>query len=78
MKEKSGRPGSPRALTQVPALVMESNTYLNAIETNQNMAALISNYQSLNSSDRQLVDQFVADLSLKASQCSGDFPEEIQ
>ena len=78
MKEKSGRPGSTKALTQVPALVMESNTYLNAIETNQNMAALINNYQSLNSNDRQLVDQFVADLSLIASQCSGDHPEEIQ
>ena len=43
-------------------MVMESNSYLSTIESNDNAADLITNYASLSKDDRRLVDAFVKNL----------------
>ena len=43
-------------------MVMESNSYLSTIESNDNAADLITNYASLSKDDRRLVDVFVKNL----------------
>lgn len=48
-------------------MVMESDTYLSAIKTNENMAALMTNYQMLGTKDKMLVDKFVESLSAKTN-----------
>ena len=48
-------------------MVMESDTYLSAIKTNENMAALMTNYQMLGTKDRMLVDKFVESLAAKTN-----------
>ena len=46
---------------------MESDTYLAAIKTNENMAALMTNYQMLGTKDKMLVDKFVESLAAKTN-----------
>lgn len=46
-------------------MVMESDTYLDALNTNGNATSLVANYLQLNSSDKQLVDKFVESLAAK-------------
>ena len=61
---------SSRYMQEVPQenqLVMESNTYMSAIESNQNTAVLLNNYLTLNSNDRKLIDSFVKNLSEKST-----------
>lgn len=53
-------------------MVMESDTYLAAIRTNENMAALMTNYQMLGAKDKRLVDKFVESLAAKSSKQSED------
>ena len=48
-------------------MVMESDTYLAAIKTNENMAALMTNYQMLGTKDKMLVDKFVESLAAKTN-----------
>ena len=48
-------------------MVMESGTYLAAIKTNENMAALMTNYQMLGTKDKMLVDKFVESLAAKTN-----------
>ena len=48
-------------------MVMESDTYLSAIKTNENMAALMTNYQMLGTKDKMLVDKFVESLAAKTN-----------
>lgn len=48
-------------------MVMESDTYLSAIKTNKNMAALMTNYQMLGTKDKMLVDKFVESLAAKTN-----------
>ena len=48
-------------------MVMESDTYLSAIKTNENMAALMTNYQMLGIKDKMLVDKFVESLAAKTN-----------
>ena len=48
-------------------MVMESGTYLAAIKTNENMAALMTNYQMLGTKDKMLVDKFVESLEAKTN-----------
>ena len=48
-------------------MVMESDTYLAAIKTNENMAALMTNYQLLGTKDKMLVDKFVESLAAKTN-----------
>ena len=48
-------------------MVMESDTYLAAIKTNENMAALMTNYQMLGTKDKRLVDKFVESLAAKTN-----------
>lgn len=48
-------------------MVMESGTYLAAIKTNKNMAALMTNYQMLGTKDKMLVDKFVESLAAKTN-----------
>ena len=48
-------------------MVMESDTYLSAIKTNENMAALMTNYQMLGTKDKMLVDKFVESLAAKSN-----------
>lgn len=48
-------------------MVMESDTYLAAIKTNENMAALVTNYQMLGTKDKMLVDKFVESLAAKTN-----------
>lgn len=48
-------------------MVMESDTYLAAIKTNENMAALMTNYQMLGTKDKMLVDKFVESLAVKTN-----------
>ena len=48
-------------------MVMESDTYLTAIKTNENMAALMTNYQMLGTKDKMLVDKFVESLAAKTN-----------
>ena len=55
--------GHPKPLQ----IVMEDNSYMTAIESNQSTADMLGNYRSLNDSDRQLIDTFVANLASKNS-----------
>lgn len=48
-------------------MVMESGTYIAAIKTNENMAALMTNYQMLGTKDKMLVDKFVESLAAKTN-----------
>lgn len=48
-------------------MVMESDTYLAAIKTNENMAALMTNYRMLGTKDKMLVDKFVESLAAKTN-----------
>ena len=48
-------------------MVMESGTYLAAIKTHENMAALMTNYQMLGTKDKMLVDKFVESLAAKTN-----------
>lgn len=48
-------------------MVMESDTYLSAIKTNEKMAALMTNYQMLGTKDKMLVDKFVESLAAKTN-----------
>ena len=48
-------------------MVMESDTYLAAIKTNDNRAALMTNYQMLGTKDKMLVDKFVESLAAKTN-----------
>lgn len=48
-------------------MVMESDTYLSAIKTNENMTALMTNYQMLGTKDKMLVDKFVESLAAKTN-----------
>ena len=48
-------------------MVMESDTYLATIKTNENMAALMTNYQMLGTKDKMLVDKFVESLAAKTN-----------
>lgn len=48
-------------------MVMESGTYLAAIKTNENMAALMTNYQMLGTKNKMLVDKFVESLAAKTN-----------
>ena len=48
-------------------IVMEDNSYMTAIESNQSTADMLGNYRSLSDSDRQLIDTFVANLASKNS-----------
>ena len=48
-------------------MVMESDTYLAAIKTNENTAALMTNYQMLGTKDKMLVDKFVESLAAKTN-----------
>lgn len=48
-------------------MVMESDTYLAAIKTNENIAALMTNYQMLGTKDKMLVDKFVESLAAKTN-----------
>lgn len=48
-------------------MVMESDTYLTAIKTNENIAALMTNYQMLGTKDKMLVDKFVESLAAKTN-----------
>ena len=48
-------------------MVMESDTYLSAIKTNENMAALMTNYQMLGTKYKMLVDKFVESLAAKTN-----------
>ena len=48
-------------------MVMESDTSLSAIKTNENMAALMTNYQMLGTKDKMLVDKFVESLAAKTN-----------
>lgn len=48
-------------------MVTESDTYLAAIKTNENMAALMTNYQMLGTKDKMLVDKFVESLAAKTN-----------
>lgn len=56
MQAQSGKPKQ---------MVMESNSYLAAIEANQNTAKLLNNYKILSRHDQLLVDRFVENLSSK-------------
>ena len=62
---------SSRYLQEVPAqesqMVMETDSYMAAIESNQNAADLLNNYLTLNSNDRTLIDSFVKNLSKKST-----------
>lgn len=49
-------------------MVMESDSYLAAIKTNENLAALMINYQHLNTKDKRLVEKFVESLAAKTAQ----------
>lgn len=55
--------GHPKPLQ----IVMEDNSYMTAIESNQSTADMLGNYRSLSDSDRQLIDTFVANLASKNS-----------
>ena len=55
--------GHPKPLQ----IVMEDNSYMTAIESNQSTADMLDNYRSLSDSDRQLIDTFVANLASKNS-----------
>ena len=59
-------------------MVMESDTYLAAIKTNENMAALMTNYQMLGTKDKMLVDKFVESLAAKTNKPTDITPDNEQ